>query len=149
MPENSYSGIWPFLEIHTLNYFFLVTLTNVYHSPKTSAKSILSTSRTLFVKRLSKMNVELHKTRFAKLFTPRDVNKLRKQSNRKSAKMYPKLNVQQYTIQRKFFLLGACEPKGQRGDCSPGFKMDSKLFVPAKLTFSESLRCLNFSLWIL
>ena len=28
-------------------------------------------------------------------------------------------------------------------------KMDSKLFVPAKLTFSEYLRCLNFPLWIL
>ena len=27
--------------------------------------------------------------------------------------------------------------------------MDSKLFVPEKLTFSEYLRCLNFPLWIL
>ena len=26
-------------------------------------------------------------------------------------------------------------------------KMDSTLFVPAKLTFSEYLRCLNFPLW--
>ena len=28
-------------------------------------------------------------------------------------------------------------------------KIDSKLFVPAKLAFSEYLRCLNFPLWIL
>ena len=27
--------------------------------------------------------------------------------------------------------------------------MESKLFVPSKLTFSEDLRCLNFPLWIL
>ena len=27
--------------------------------------------------------------------------------------------------------------------------MDSELFVPAKLTFLEYLKCLNFPLWIL
>ena len=106
----------------------------MYHSPKTSAKSILSTSRTLFVKRLSKMNVELHKTRFAKLFTPKDVNKLRKQSNRKSAKMYPKLNVQQYTIQRKFFYQGHMSLK-VRGSIAPQVLVEIFHSTPQNVVF--------------
>ena len=37
-----------------------------------------------------------------------------------------------------FFVRGGIQPK-----------MESTLFVPSKLTFSEYLRCLNFLLWIL